>query len=150
MPGTYTQLLAHIVFSTKNRQPWISQEIEERLYAYMGGIARDEKAVLYSIGGVEDHVHLYLRYRPVTNLSDLMQEVKGGSSRWVHKTFPKLAEFEWQEGYWGFSVDKSGEEGLKKYIANQREHHRKEDFKSEIRRLLTESGIEFDERYLFD
>jgi REP element-mobilizing transposase RayT len=150
MPGTYTQLLAHVVFSTKHRHPWISQELEHRLHPYIGGILRAEKAALYSIGGIEDHVHLYMRYRPDTCLSDLMRIVKSRSSLWIHETFPSLGDFTWQEGYWAFSVEKSGEAALKNYIASQHEHHHGEDFKSEIRRMLTAADIEFDERYLFD
>ncbi len=150
MPGTFSQLLLHVVFSTKHRAPWITAEIAERLYAYMGGIVRAEKGVLYSIGGVEDHVHLYLRWRPDGSVSDLMRTVKARSSKWVHSTFPSHAEFVWQEGYSVFSVSKSQEEAVKKYIAGQAEHHKKEDFKSELLRLLRAHGIEFDDRYVFD
>jgi putative transposase len=91
MPGTYSQILLHIVFSTKHREPWIMAEVAERLYPYMGGIVRAEKGVLYDIGGVEDHVHLYLRWRPDNSVSDLMRTVKSRSSKWVHETFPGLA-----------------------------------------------------------
>ena len=79
MPGTYSQLLLHVVTSTKGRKPWISTEVADRLYAYIGGIIRGERGVLYEIGGVEDHVHLYLRWRPDGRLSDLMRVVKAGS-----------------------------------------------------------------------
>jgi REP element-mobilizing transposase RayT len=150
MPGTYSQLLLHIVFSTKHRQPFIAADIAERLYPYIGGIIRAEKGVLYDIGGVEDHVHLYLRWRPDGSVSDLMRTVKARSSKWVHDTFPKLGAFAWQEGYSVFSVSKSQEDAVKKYIAGQAEHHKKEDFKSELLRLFCAHGIEFDERYVFE
>ena len=150
MPGTYSQLLLHVVFSTKGRTPWISSDVAERLYPYVGGIVRAEKGLLYDIGGVEDHVHLYLRWRPDATLSDLMRTVKARSTKWVHDTFPELHAFAWQEGYSAFSVSKSREEAVKQYIATQAEHHRREDFKSELLRILRAHGVEFDERYLFD
>ena len=150
MPGTYSQTLLHTVFSTKHREPWITGAITERLYPYLGGIVRAEKGVLYDIGGVEDHVHLYLRWRPDGSVSDLMRTVKARSSKWVHDTFPAIGAFAWQEGYSVFSVSKSQEEAVKKYIVSQHEHHKKEDFKSELLRLLRAHGVEFDERYVFD
>ncbi|MBY0307699.1 MAG: IS200/IS605 family transposase [Phycisphaerales bacterium] len=150
MPGTYSQILLHIVFSTKRREPWITADIAERLYPYMGGIVKGEKGVLYDIGGVEDHVHLYLRWRPDATVSDLMRAVKAGSSKWVHDTFPTLGAFAWQEGYSVFTVSKSQEGAVKAYIAGQRKHHKKEDFKSELLRMLRLHEIEFDERYVFD
>jgi len=150
MPGTYSQLLLHVVFSTKGRARWISGDIAERLYGYIGGIVRAERGVLYDIGGVEDHLHIYLRWRPDGAVSDLMRTVKAQSSKWVHDTFPKLGAFAWQEGYSVFSVSKSQEEAVKRYIAGQAEHHKKEDFKSELQRLLRAHGVEFDEKYVFD
>jgi REP element-mobilizing transposase RayT len=150
MPGTYSQILLHAVFSTKHREPWITEDIRERLYKYVGGIVRGEKGVLYEIGGVEDHVHMYLRWRPDATISDLMRDVKAHSSLWVHQTFPRLQAFAWQEGYSVFTVSKSQEEAVKQYIRNQAEHHKKEDFKSELLRMLRLHEIEFDERYVFD
>jgi putative transposase len=150
MPGTYSQLLLHIVFSTKHREPWITCDIADRLYPYIGGIIRAEKGALYDIGGVEDHVHLYLRWRMDESVSNLMRTVKARSSKWVHEMFPQLAPFAWQEGYAAFSVSKSQENAVKHYIATQREHHEKEDFKTELLRLLRAHGVEFDERYVCD
>ena len=150
MPGTHSQILLHLVFSTKHRKPWITADITARLYPYMGGIVRAEKGVLYDIGGVEDHVHLYLRWRPDANVSDLMRTVKARSSKWVHETFPALDAFAWQEGYSVFSVSKSQEEAVKKYIAGQVEHHKKEDFKLEFLRLLRAHGVDFEELYVCD
>lgn len=150
MPGTYTQLLLHIVFSTKARTPWITAEVAERLYPYIGGIIRAEKGTLHDIGGVEDHVHLYLRWRPDAAVSDLMRTVKSRSSKWVHDTFPALGAFAWQEGYSAFAVSKSQEAAVRKYIAGQHEHHRNEDFGSELLRLLRAHEVEFDEQYVLD
>ena len=148
MPGTYSQILLHLVFSTKGREPTITPDIAPRLYAYIGGITRAEKGVLLDIGGIEDHVHMYLRWRTDGAISDLMRTVKARSSKWVHDTF--TPEFAWQEGYGVFSVSTSQEPAVKAYIAGQREHHHKEDFKSELLRLLRAHDVEFDERYVFD
>jgi REP element-mobilizing transposase RayT len=150
MPGTYSQLLVHVVFSPKLRQPWITTEVAERLYLYLGGIVRARNGVLYGIGGVEDHVHIYMRWRPDASVADLSRAVKVGWSKWVHETFPKLSGFAWQEGYAVFSVSKSQEQVVKNYIAGHVEHHKKETFKSELLRLLRLHGIEFDERYVFE
>ena len=150
MPGTYSQILLHLVFSTKHREPALTPDIAQRLYPYIGGIVRAEKGVLYHIGGVPDHVHMYVRWRPDATVSDLLRAVKARSSLWVHQTFPKLSAFAWQEGYSAFSVSKSQEEPVKRYIAGQAEHHKKEDFKTELLRLLRAHGIDFDERYVFD
>ena len=150
MPGTYSQILLHIVFSTKHREPWITPDIAERLYPYIGGIVRAEKGILHDIGGIEDHVHIYLRWRTDESVSNLMRTVKSRSSKWIHDTFQTLGTFAWQEGYGVFSVSKSQEIAVKKYIAGQAEHHKKEDFKSELLRLLRAHVVEFDERYVFD
>lgn len=150
MPGTYSQILLHVVFSTKRREPWITPGVATRLYPYMGGIVRAEKGVLYDIGGVEDHVHMYLRWRPDESVSDLMRTVKARSSLWVHEKFPQLSAFAWQEGYSVFSVSKSQERHVKKYLAHQHEHHKKQDFKTELLKLLRKHEVEFEERYVFE
>jgi putative transposase len=150
MAGTYSQILLHIVFSTKGRKQWITPDVAERLYPYIGGIIRSEKGTLFDIGGVEDHLHLYLRWRPDGSVSDLMRTTKAQSSKWIHETYPKLSGFAWQEGYAVFSVSKSQEPAVKKYIAGQAEHHRRVDFKSELLKMLRAHEIEFDERYVFD
>ncbi|MBX3361380.1 MAG: IS200/IS605 family transposase [Phycisphaeraceae bacterium] len=149
MPGTYSQILLHVVFSTKERRPLIDTGLAPRLYAYIGGIIRAEKGVMYEIGGIADHVHLYLRWRTDESIAGLMRTVKSRSSKWVHEEIG-LREFAWQEGYSVFSVSKSQEEHVKRYILGQREHHAKEDFKSELLRLLRAHEVEFDERYVFE
>ncbi len=90
MPGTYSQILLHIVFSTKHRKPWITPDITQHLYPYIGGIIRSEKRSLYNIGSIEDHVHIYMRWRPDQSISDLMRTLKSRSSKWIHDTFPTL------------------------------------------------------------
>jgi putative transposase len=136
--------------STKGRMPWITPDVAERLYPFMGGIVRAEKCTLFAIGGVEDHVHLYVPWRPDGAISDLMRTVKSRSSKWVHETYPKLSAFSWQEGYSAFSLSKSQEDAVKAYISKQTEHHRQEDYKAEHLRLLRAHDISFDERCVFD
>lgn len=150
MPGTYSQILLHVVFSTKHRQSWITPDVAEGLYPYIGGIIRSEQGILYDIGGIEDHVHLYLRWRPSGALSDLVRAVKANSSKWIHETFPAQRDFAWQEGFSVFSVSKSQEAAIKTYIAGQREHHQQFGFKAELLKLLQAHQVEFDERYVFD
>jgi REP element-mobilizing transposase RayT len=150
MPGTYSQLLLHIVFSTKHRQPWITSDIAEHLYSYIGGIVRAESGVLLSINGIEDHVHLYLRWRTDESIANLVRTLKTRSSKWIHEKYQNLSAFAWQEGYSVFTVSKSQEPAVRRYIASQQEHHRKEDFKTELLRLLRAHGVEFDEKYVID
>lgn len=150
MAGTYTQLLFHVVFSTKGRAPFITDAVRERLYPYIGGIVRAEGGVLYAIGGVEDHVHMYLRWRPDCAIADLVRTVKSRSSRWIHEEFEAIRDFAWQQGYAAFTVSPSQENAVKAYIASQREHHAREDYRSELMRILAAHGITFDERYLVD
>lgn len=150
MPGTYSQLLYHVVFSTKRREQWIAPDLADRLYPYLGGLVRAERGTLFDINGIEDHVHLYLRWRPDAALSDLMRVVKSRSSAWVHETFPRHRKFAWQEGYAAFTVSKSQEKAVKAYIAGQHEHHKKEDFRSELLWLLKKHEVEYDVRYVFD
>ena len=97
MANTYTSLYYHLVFSTKNRQCWISPDIEQRVWSYLGGIARKNDMHPHEIGGTEDHVHLLVTLRQDASLADFMRELKAGSSRWVHDTFPAAADFAWQE-----------------------------------------------------
>ena len=135
MANTYTSLHFHIVYSTKNREPWIESSIERRVWEYLGGI--------------EDHVHLVLGIPPKLSVSRAVQLLKGGSSIWIHKTFPNLARFEWQDGYGAFSISKLQLPEVIEYVKNQREHHRVRGFKEEYREFLEKHGIDYDERYVW-
>ena len=150
MPGTYSQMMLHIVFSTKDREPWITPPVAERLYPYLGGIVRECGGCAYAIGGVEDHVHMLVRCLPSTAVSDLLRTIKSRSSKWLREEFPELDRFAWQEGYSAFTVSKSKEEAVGRYIRTQEEHHKRSDFRAELIRLLDAHGVEFEARYLFD
>ena len=150
MPGTYAQILFHVMFSTKRRHPLITPDIQPRLYAYIGGIVRAQKGTLYALGGMPDHVHMLLRWRTDDAVANLMRTVKARSPLWVHQTYPESGAFAWQQGYAVFSVSKSIEPAVKEYIEHQPQHHRKHDFKDELLALLNVHGVEFDGRYVFD
>lgn len=150
MPSTYYKILLHVTFSTKHRQPLITPDMHERLYPYMGGIVRAEKGRLECMGGMPDHVHMLLSWRTDETVAALLRTVKSRSSGWVHKSFPALRGFAWQEGYGVFSVSASRSDTVRKYIANQAQHHRIRSFQEEFVRLLKAHDIEYDEQYLWD
>jgi REP element-mobilizing transposase RayT len=149
MANTFTSLHYHLVFSTKHRHPWLLADIEQRVWQYLGGIARDNRMNALQIGGVEDHVHILLGMPPTMAVSKAVQLLKGGCSKWIHDNFPSLKAFEWQDGYGAFSVSKSQLPEVTDYVAKQREHHRVKTFQEEFRALLEKHGIAYDERYLW-
>jgi len=147
MANTYTSLHYHIVFSTKNRELWIEPGVEQRVWAYLGGIAKQSKMKPLQIGGIDDHVHLLLGAPAVLAPARIAQLIKGGSSAWIQETFPRMTGFGWQDGYGAFTVSKSNLPSVIEYIQGQREHHRTRSFQEEYRALLKRHEIEFDERY---
>jgi putative transposase len=149
MGSTLTTVNIHYVFSTKNRDKHIDKNIRGRLWAYMGGIAKQNKMVGHAIGGTEDHVHLLITIPADLSPSRAIQLIKGGSSKWIHEEFPDKSKFYWQEGYAAFSVSVGKFEQTIEYIKNQEEHHRKKTFEEEYIEFLKMSGIEFDERYIY-
>lgn len=149
MGESYSNLLVHIIFSTKNRTAAICEEWEAELHAYLGGAVGRAGGVSVAVGGCRDHVHLLVRVSQVMNVADLVKFVKAGSSGWVHRKFPDARKFAWQRGYAAFSVSESNAGKVRAYIANQKEHHRRMTFQEEFRKFLENHGIEFDERYLF-
>ena len=150
MANTFTSLHYHVVFSTKHREPWIRQDIEQRVWAYLGGIARDNDLKPVRFGGIENHVHLLLGIPPTIAVSKAVQLLKGGSSKWMKENFPEAAAFGWQDGYAAFTVSKSQLPEVETYIAGQREHHRVKSFEEEYRAFLDRHEIAYDERYLFE
>ncbi len=150
MSHTYTSALYHCVFSTKERHPCISDALAERLYPYIGGIARDNGMIILEIGGIENHVHLLLSIPATQPIAKAMQIIKGGSSKWVHDTFPhEQSEFAWQEGYGAFSIGISQIPNTRQYICRQKEHHKGTSFEDEFRAFLKGHVIEFDEKYVW-
>lgn len=150
MSRTYTNLLYHFVFSTKDRIPLISPTFRNDLHRYLGGIVRELGGIPIEIGGVADHVHLLVKLKPTAALSEVMRALKASSSKWVNEEKMKLCKFGWQDGYAAFSVSKSQAPGVRTYIANQEEHLRRLGFKEEVLALLQRHEIEYEEKYLWD
>jgi putative transposase len=148
MAQSFTNLIYHIVFSMKDRQPLIKDAHQSRLYDYIGGTIRELGGILLAINGTEDHVHLLMKLRPYKALSDVLRDLKANASGWMHDVFPHLKDFSWQRGYGAFTVSQSNVEKVQDYIARQKEHHQKKSFRDEFVEFLEANGIEYDERYL--
>ncbi len=149
MANTYSHCYNHIVFSTKNRVDFIKPEIENRVWAYIGGIARKHKMTALQVGGIDNHIHVLISSPPSVAPSKIAQYLKGDSSFWIHNEFPAMNKFAWQDGYGVFSVCKSHAGKVVEYIKNQRKHHEKQTYEEEFVDLLKLHEIEYDERYLF-
>jgi putative transposase len=147
---SYISSYFHCVFSTKQRQRIITPELRERLWPFLGGIARQNKMKAIEIGGVEDHVHVLLSLPSTIAISKAVQLIKGGSSKWVHENFPEHRLFSWQEKYGAFSASMSQLDSIIEYIRNQEAHHRAMTFQEEFLTLLKKHQIEYDERYIWD
>ncbi len=150
MANTHTNLLFHIVYSTKFRRNTIASDFRNRLYDYIGGIVREHKGALLEIGGMPDHLHMLAKLSPTIAVSDVLRFVKANSSKWVNETLHPALPFAWQRGFGAFSVSESNSPEVRRYIQTQEEHHRKLTFRDEYRLMLKRHGIEFDEQYLFD
>jgi len=150
MPSTYTNLLYHIVFSTKVRRPFINPELGEELHPYIGGIIRDAGGEPIEIGGVADHVHILAKLPATLAVADALRLIKSNSSKWAGERPDLVRTFTWQTGYAAFTVSKSQVGTVREYIQNQERHHRRKTFKQELVSLLKKNDIEYDERYLWD
>ena len=151
MSQSLTQIYLHIVFSTKDRQAFLTdKKIRERTHAYLAGTCRNLDCPSLLVGGVEDHVHLLTRFSKKIAVVDFIAEIKRESSKWVKVQDSSLFSFYWQKGYGAFSISPAHVEDVKKYIAGQEEHHRHESFQDEFRRLCEKYGLEIDERYVWD
>jgi putative transposase len=148
MPDSYTNLLYHIVFSTKDRRPLITPEYQVRLYDYIGGTIRGVGGISLELNGTEDHVHLLAKLRPDRALSDVLRDLKANATGWMHDIFPALKDFSWQRGYGAFTVSHSNVDEVRQYIARQKEHHQKVSFRDEFIQFLNANEIEYDERYV--
>ncbi len=148
--STHHGILLHVVFSTKYRKPLLLDDWRDDLYAYIGGIIKGHKSTLLNSGGIEDHVHLFLRIHPEFAISKTIQLLKANSSKWIndHRKTPR--RFEWQRGYGAFSVSQSMSEAVKRYISNQREHHRKQSFVDEYLTMLVKHNVEFEPKFVFE
>lgn len=148
MTHSYRSHYFHLIWSVKNRNNWIVQEIQPWLYAYIGGIIKNDKNILLSIGGMADHIHLLISFNSVDKFSSLIRDIKAKSTLWVHDNFPQYSFFSWQEGYASFSVSHSSLDKVMNYIENQEQHHTKFTFEEEYLQLLKKHNLKFDERFV--
>jgi putative transposase len=148
VPSTHVSLHFHLVFSTKDRTPLITDDIRERVHAYLGGVIRGQGGVPLDVGGTADHVHLLIGLKATHCLADVLRTLKGDSSRWIHDEM-RVQKFEWQEGYGAFAVSASNVAAVRAYVRDQERHHRKRSFQEEYREFLMKHEIAFDERYLW-
>ena len=146
MPNTFTQCHVHVVFSTKQRQPTIREEIQPRLWAYMAGICQSHGMIPVEIGGIENHVHLLLHLPPALALAKAVLLIKSNSSRWMHGMHRGFA---WQDGYGAFNVSASNVESVARYVRNQKQHHRRMTFEDEYIILLKKHGVAYQLKYVF-
>ena len=149
MSHSYVSCYIHYVFSTKGRIPCLTADIRERLWPYMGGIARDKGMEALLIGGEVDHAHALITLPSTLSIAKGIQLIKGPSSKWMHEQFPSLQPFAWQEGYAAFSVGYASLENVKAYIRQQAEHHRRHTYQEEFLAFLQKYHIPYDERYLW-
>ena len=149
MPQSLSNVLVHLVFSTKERRPFLQDAAKrDAMHRYLAGISERLDCPIVRVGGIEDHVHLLARQARTITLADWVKELKRASSLWAKSQ--QLSQFQWQAGYGGFSVSQSQSADAEGYIARQEEHHQKFDFQQEFRKLLTLHGLQWDERYVWD
>lgn len=150
MAQTLVQLFVHVVFSTKNRADLIAPAIEPELFAYIGGIAANNKSKLVAAGGTANHVHLLILLSKNIELSELVGDIKRNSSRWIKTKGKEFAGFGWQDGFAAFSVGQTQVPMIKSYFAKQKEKHGTQRFEDEMRQFFDKYEIEYDERYVWD
>jgi REP element-mobilizing transposase RayT len=146
--STYTQILYHIVFSTKDRAAALAAGKREDLFRYTWGILKNKECHLYRINGVEDHLHILTSIHPTLCLSELVKEIKISTSKWLKEGGHSPAFTHWQDGYGAFTVSAVDKDAVIEYIKGQQEHHKRISFRDELRQLLVKYGVQFDERYL--
>ena len=149
MSSTLSNLLYHIVFSTKERRELIKSGKED-IFKYITGIISGEGGYLIKIGGTEDHIHIFAKFPPVICVSDMVRKIKSNTSKWLNENRKYIFPFSWQKGYAVFSVSESASEHVIKYIENQEIHHKKTGFKEELLALLKKHNMQFDDKYLWD
>ena len=150
MPQSLSLVIVHVIFSTKERRPFLNTETRPTLHAYLAAVARNAGCEAYCVGGVADHVHMAVRLSRTISIADLMETLKTSSSKWVKTRAPDLATFAWQRGYACFSVGPTDLDALRAYIDGQAEHHRARTFQEEFRIFLKKYGVEYDEAYVWD
>ena len=150
MGQSLSKVYLHIVFSTKNRHPFITTDIRDEVHKYLGGVAKQHDSSALMVGGVADHIHMLCVLNRTQSQSSLLMEIKRASSLWIKQRFKHMNQFAWQGGYGAFSVDPSNLDAVIAYIKNQEEHHRVRTFQEEYRLIMTRYKVEWDEKYVWD
>jgi putative transposase len=151
MSQSLARICVHLVFSTKQRQPFLTdRQVRMELHAVLGELCNQLSSPVITVGGVEDHVHIACFLGRTRSVSDLIKELKRESTLWIKNRVPALSMFEWQTGYAAFSISVQHINGLVEYIRHQEQHHRTESFQTELKRVLDKSQMEYDERFLWD
>ena len=150
MPNTYTQIYIQIVFAVQGRANLISKNNREELHKYITGIVKNREQKMLSIFCMPDHTHLLVGIKPSVSISDLVRDIKSGSSNFINEQKWMQGKFNWQEGFGAFSYSRSQIDTVAKYILNQEEHHKKKTFKEEYIDFLQKFEVEYDEKYLFE
>ena len=150
MANTYTEIHIQAVFAVKNRECLIQKQWKDELYKYISGIIRNNDHKLITINGMPDHIHILFGMRPSQSLSNLLQDIKGDSSKWINDKKLTQHRFSWQQGYGAFSYSKSQLPHIINYIENQEEHHAKRNFIEEYKEILNAFDVEYNERYIFE
>jgi REP element-mobilizing transposase RayT len=148
MAQSLARVIVHLVFSTKQRSPVLTDDVRAELHPYLVGVLRNHDCPPIQVGGVEDHVHLLFGLSRTMTIAQVAERVKTSSAKWIKSKWP--GDFAWQGGYGAFSVGAREKDGVVAYIRNQEAHHRKVSFQDELRSILDQAGVEFDERYLWD
>jgi REP element-mobilizing transposase RayT len=150
MPQSLSKVFVHIIFSTKDREPWLDSDVRTRMHAYLATICRDLGADFVRVGGVSDHVHIVTTLSRTLSQAQLIEQIKKTFSKWIKTVDARYRGFTWQRGYGAFSVNPSQLESVRRYIDGQQEHHRTRTFQEEYRDLLRKHGVDFDECYVWD
>jgi REP element-mobilizing transposase RayT len=150
VPQSLSKVILHLVFSTKNREPWLDLDVRPRIHAYLATICRDLGAELVRVGGVADHVHVVMTLPRTLSQARMIEQIKKTSSKWIKTRDPRYRGFFWQRGYGAFSVSSSQLAAVLKYVDAQKQHHRTRTFQEEYRDLLRRHRVDFDERYVWD
>jgi REP-associated tyrosine transposase len=150
MPQSLSKVIVHIIFSTKNREPWLHANVRSRMHAYLATMCRDLGTEFVHVGGVSDHVYIVTTLPRTVSQAQLIEEIKKTSSKWIKTVDVHYHGFSWQRGYGAFSVSPSQLESVLDYVNSQQKHHRTRTFQEEYRELLRKHGVDFDERYVWD
>ncbi len=150
MPQSLANVLIHLTFSTKGRRPFLTKDIRQELNAYLATILKARSSPALTIESVDDHVHILFSLSRTRTISEIVEEIKKSSSKWIKRKAEPLRQFQWQNGYGAFSLGQSLVRATKQYIQKQQEHHRKVSYQEEFRAFLEKNGIEYDERYVWD